>query len=217
MNAFVKRQNVLSLLLLNMGKRFPRFSTTVTNENARQWVGKVLSFYPVFPLSTAECKRGFSKIDIIKTKLRNSLSAESLRYILLLEVNSGDLCRRSDCRSSRWMAWRNRKQAKWSAKVAAAVGRRQCWRYRRRQRKQRRFGYATGRRRWRNAFRQWLQWIKRNYFWCAIVKCVKMLFCRTYFCLTPVFTKRAFVCKNTFVAPDTWFIAKPDFSCQAIL
>jgi len=49
-------------------------------------ISKLIKISPVIPLSSVECERSFSKMNIIKTKLRNCLDEDTLDNLMLLSL-----------------------------------------------------------------------------------------------------------------------------------
>jgi hypothetical protein len=47
-------------------------------------------FIMVIPLSTVECERNFSKMNLIKTEVRNQLDAETLGALMNISINGPD-------------------------------------------------------------------------------------------------------------------------------
>lgn len=52
---------------------------------------KVLNFLRVLPLSTAECERGFSQLNLVKTDSRNRLLVTTIDDLLMVKTNGPNL------------------------------------------------------------------------------------------------------------------------------
>lgn len=86
---------------LRLLKSFSEFEIGSTNKNIHQWLDKlstnslfssfsniyhVLTLFVTLPVTSCSCERSFSKLSLIKTKLRNCISQERLEAMMLIFV-----------------------------------------------------------------------------------------------------------------------------------
>ena len=73
-------------------------------------LAKVAMIGLLLPMSTADCERGFSSLQRIKTDLRNQLSNRILNYLLLISIEGPsptEFPYHEAC--DIWSGWRNRR------------------------------------------------------------------------------------------------------------
>ena len=51
----------------------------------------LLEIYWIIPLSSVECERYFSRLNLIKTRLRNCLEAETLDSLMNISINGPEI------------------------------------------------------------------------------------------------------------------------------
>ena len=71
----------------------------------------LIEFYFCIQSNTTECERGFSRMNIIKTKNRNSLETETLDYLLRISTTEETELEKitDDLLFERWNRLKNRK------------------------------------------------------------------------------------------------------------
>ena len=73
-------------------------------------LAKLAAIGLLLPLSTVDCKRGFSTLSRVKTNLRNRLINKTLNHLLVISIegpNPADYPYEQAC--SLWASWRNRR------------------------------------------------------------------------------------------------------------
>ena len=62
-----------------------------------------LTLYQVIPLSTASCERGFSKMNLIKTDIRNKLGDRNLLHHMMISINNHEFfSKQEDIKLADW-------------------------------------------------------------------------------------------------------------------